>query len=126
MQAASSLGIALLGLPGILLGMLLGYVFGGVSSFRAIHRLVLGIISSFMGGLIIWLILSVYVDLTAVELVFIIASFFGGYAIGASSNWAPPRRSEKRRHMRFDPAADDEEFDRQLEEALGGGGSDSE
>jgi fructose-specific phosphotransferase system IIC component len=126
MQAAPSLDIALLGLPGILLGMLLGYVFGGVSGLRAVDRLALGLVSAFIGGLIIWLTLDVYIDLTSVELVFIIASFFGGYMVGAFSNWEPPNRPRMKRHIRFDPEADDEDFDRQLEEALGGQDSRSE
>lgn len=123
MQAAPSFYLALIGLPGILLGMLLGYVFGGMKSLRLTDRACLGLITSFMAGITISLILAVYIEISTLEMLVIISSFFGGYVIGALSNWAPTPKPRKKRRVVFDPESEDEEFDRQLEEALGGSSS---
>lgn len=122
MQLAPTIDMALIGLPGILLGMLLGYVFGGVKSFRTRERLGLGFLSSIIGGIIISLILTVYIEIRTMEMFFIILSFFGGYMLGVFSNWAPTPRPRKARHIVYDPEDDDEEFDRQIKEALGSHG----
>ncbi|MGQ4911283.1 MAG: hypothetical protein ACP6KW_03860 [Candidatus Thorarchaeota archaeon] len=120
MQLAPTLDLALLGLPGILLGMLLGYVFGGVETLRARDRLSLGIISSFVGGMILSLIIVVYHEIQTMEMIFIILSFFGGYLLGVFSNWAPTPQPRATRHIIYDPEDEDAEFDRQIKEALGG------
>ncbi|MHA1769320.1 MAG: hypothetical protein ACTSV3_05650 [Candidatus Thorarchaeota archaeon] len=120
MQLAPTLDLALLGLPGILLGMLLGYVFGGVETLRARDRLSLGIISSFVGGMILSLIIVVYHEIQTMEMIFIILSFFGGYLLGVFSNWTPTYQPRAASHIIYDPEDEDAEFDRQIKEALGG------
>ena len=122
MQLAPTIDMALIGLPGILLGMLLGYVFGGLESLRTRERLGLGVFSSVIGGMIISLILMAYIEIRTMEIFFIILSFFGGYMLGVFSNWAPTPRPRKARHIMYDPDDEDEEFDRQIEEALGSRG----
>lgn len=119
MQIAPTLDMALIGLPGILLGMLLGYVFGGLESLRTRDRLGLGLLSSIIGGLIISLILVVYIEIQTMEMFFIILSFFGGYMLGVFSNWAPTPKPRASRRIVYEPEDDDDEFDRQIEEALG-------
>jgi hypothetical protein len=122
MQLVPTIDMALIGLPGILLGMLLGYVFGGLESLRTRERLGLGLVSSIIGGIIISLILTEYIEIRTMEIVFIILSFFGGYILGVFSNWAPTPKPRKEKHIIYEPEEDDEEFNRQIEEALGSHG----
>ncbi|MFW9767262.1 MAG: hypothetical protein ACFFEM_00470, partial [Candidatus Thorarchaeota archaeon] len=52
MQAPPTLEMAILGVPGVLIGLGLGYYFGGYERFRAIDRIGMGIISSIFAGVI--------------------------------------------------------------------------
>ncbi len=120
MQVAPTLDTALLGVPGILIGLLLGYTIGGHESFRTIDRIGLGIISSVFAGVITSVVLMIFVPVTTFEAIFIISSYFGGYALGAVSNWAPTPEKPPKRHIVYEPDDDDEAFDREIEETLRG------
>jgi len=51
--------------------------------------------------------------------VFIILAFAGGYGLGMFLNWAPPINTKPKNHIIYEPD-DDDDFDREIEEALGG------
>lgn len=122
MQVAPTLDTALLGVPGIFIGLFLGYFIGGNESFRAIDRIGLGIISSIFGGVITTVVLMIFIPTIAtLEAIFIILSYFGGYALGAVSNWAPEPEKAPKRHIVYEPDDDDDAFDREIEETLRGG-----
>ncbi len=117
----TTLDMALLGVPGILIGLLLGYTIGGSERFRTIDRIGIGIISSIFAGVITTVVLIIYFSLTAYEAIFIILSYFGGYFLGAASNWAPTPEKPPKRHIVYEPDDDDDEaFDREIEDALRG------
>ena len=124
MQVAPTLDTALLGVPGIFIGLILGYYLGGYEKFKAIDRIGLGIISSFFAGIITTVVLMMFVPTIAtLEAIFIILSYFGGYALGAVSNWAPTPEKPAVRHIVYEPDEedDDDAFDREIEETLRGG-----
>jgi hypothetical protein len=125
MQGVPATDVAILGVPGLLLGLLFGYIFGGMSSLSFNYRIGLGFIVSLFGGFItgllfLWEPLSTFltfpVELS--ELIFIILSYFGGYVMGVVSNWAPLPDKPPKRHIIFE-LDDDNEFDREIEEAMG-------
>lgn len=119
MQTIPSLENAVFAVPGLLIGMLLGYIIGGVEDFSMNYRIGLGIIISFFAGLITELLLYVQFNISTFEIILIILSYFGGYALGAVANWAPLPEKPPKRHIIFEPD-DDDEFDRELEETMGG------
>ena len=119
MQVTHSLDIALIGIPGLLIGLVIGYIIGGMSSFRLIDRIGLGTIISGIGGLILSLLLSLYFPINSPEILFIILAFAGGYGLGLFLNWTPPKTSKPKNHIIYEPE-DDDDFDREIEEALGG------
>ncbi|MFW9793407.1 MAG: hypothetical protein ACFFEE_03820 [Candidatus Thorarchaeota archaeon] len=120
MQVAPTLDMALLGVPGILIGLFLGYFFGGYENFRTVEKIGMGIISSIFAGVITTVILMIYLPLTTFEAIFIVLAYFGGYFLGAASNWAPPPEKPPKRHIVYEPDVDEDEFDREIEEALRG------
>jgi len=121
MQAPPTLDMAILGVPGVLIGLGLGYFFGGYESFRAIDRIGMGIISSIFAGVITaFLIMDYWIPLTTFEVIFIVLSYFGGYVLGAVSNWAPTPEKPPKRHIIYVPDDDDEAFDKEIEDALSG------
>ena len=121
MQAPPTLDMAILGVPGVIIGLGLGYFFGGYERFRAIDRIGMGIISSIFAGVITaFLIMYVWIPLTTFEVIFIVLSYFGGYALGAVSNWAPTPEKPRKSHIIYEPDDDDESFDREIEDALSG------
>ncbi|MFW9806366.1 MAG: hypothetical protein ACFFFK_06515 [Candidatus Thorarchaeota archaeon] len=113
------------GLPGILIGLLLGNIFGGMSSLGYPQRIGLGVVISIFGGMITSLLflsppLNAYIQFqggTFDLLLFLILTYIGGYAVGAGSNWAQPPEEPPERHIIYDP--DDDDFDREIEEAMG-------
>jgi hypothetical protein len=122
MQVAPTLDTALLGVPGIFIGLILGYYLGGYERFGAKDRIGLGIISSFFAGIITTVVLMIFVPTIAtLEAIFIILSYFGGYVLGAVSNWAPTPEKPPTRHIVYEPDDDDDAFDREIEETLRGG-----
>ena len=121
MQAPPTLDMAILGVPGVIIGLGLGYFFGGYERFRAIDRIGMGIISSIFAGVITaFLIMYVWIPLTTFEVIFIVLSYFGGYVLGAVSNWAPTPEKPRKSHIIYEPDDDDESFDREIEDALSG------
>jgi len=119
MQVGPSIDIAVLGLPGIILGLLSGYVIGGMPNFRFSDRLFLGIVISGIGGLILALGINVLFPMDSLTMVFVVISFFGGYFLGLILNWEPPDNSKSKHHIVYEPD-DDDTFDREIEDALGG------
>ncbi|MGY5871443.1 MAG: hypothetical protein RTV72_04280 [Candidatus Thorarchaeota archaeon] len=119
MQVSPTLDIALIGLPGLLIGLLIGYIVGGMSSLRLIDRVGLGIMISGIGGLILSLVINFFIPIGSLEMIFIVLAFIGGYFLGLFFNWAPPADSGPKQHIIYEPD-DDDAFDREIEEALGG------
>lgn len=113
------------GLPGILVGLSLGYIIGGMSSLGYTQRIGLGFVISIFGGMITNLLflsppLNAYFQFqgsTFDLLLFLTLTYFGGYALGAGSNWAPLPEKPPERHIIYEP--DDDDFDREIEEAMG-------
>jgi hypothetical protein len=118
MQVAPTLDIALIGFPGLLIGLLIGYIIGGMSSLRLIDRVALGIMISGIGGLILSLLINFFVPITSLEMIFVVLAFFGGYFLGLFLNWTPPADPGPKHHIVYEPD-DEDEFDREIEEALG-------
>ena len=120
MQVTQTLDIALLGMPGLLLGLVIGYNVGSQSNYRAVDRFGLGVIISGIGGLILSLLISIFIPIHSLEIVFIVLSFAGGYYLGLFLNWTPPINPKSKNHIIYEPDDDDDAFDREIEEALGG------
>ncbi|KXH70515.1 MAG: hypothetical protein AM326_04245 [Candidatus Thorarchaeota archaeon SMTZ-45] len=118
------LDVAILGAPGLLIGIASGYFIGGMEDLNFNTRFGLGVIISFFGGMITSLLfltmdLGLPITITTYEVILIILSFFGGYILGAIANWAPLPEKPPKRHVIFEPS-DEEDFDREIEEAMGG------
>ncbi|MGY5864633.1 MAG: hypothetical protein RTV41_08505 [Candidatus Thorarchaeota archaeon] len=120
MQVPPTIDMAILGVPGIIIGLGLGYFIGGYENFRAIDRIGMGIISSIFAGVITTVIIMIYIPLSTFEAIFIVLSFFGGYCIGALSNWAPTPEKDPMTHIIYEPEDDDEAFDKEIDDALSG------
>jgi hypothetical protein len=119
MQLPPTFDMAILGVPGLFIGLGLGYFFGGFESFRAIDRIGLGIISSVFAGVITSVVIMIYIPLSTFEAIFIVLSYFGGYFLGAISNWAPSPEKPPKSHIIIEPE-DDDAFDKEIEDALTG------
>ena len=120
MQVTHTLDIALVGIPGLFIGLMIGYLVGGMSSLRVVDRIGLGIAISGIGGLILSLVISLFIPITTtIEMIFIILAFAGGYGLGLFLNWKPPIKSGPKSHIIYEPD-DDDAFDKEIEEALGG------
>lgn len=119
MQVGPSIDMAVLGLPGIILGLLSGYVIGGMPNLRFLDRLFLGVVISGIGGLILALGINTLLPLDSLTMVFVVLSSFGGYFLGLVLNWEPPDTSKSKHHIIYEPE-DDDAFDREIEDALGG------
>ncbi len=119
MQVLPSYDDALIAVPGLLIGLVVGYIIAGQEDLSANYRIGLGIITSFFGGVITSLLLYNLLGNATFEVFLIIISFFGGYALGAIANWAPLPEKAPKRHIIYEPD-DDDDFDREIEEAMGG------
>ncbi|MGY5858845.1 MAG: hypothetical protein RTU63_05710 [Candidatus Thorarchaeota archaeon] len=118
MQVGPTLDIALIGIPGILLGLLFGYIIGGMPSLRVVDRIGLGIIISGAGGLVLSLAINFFYPIGPLEMMFVVLAFAGGYILGLFLNWKSPIRTKPKQHIIYEPD-DDDAFDREIEEALG-------
>ena len=122
------------GLPGLMIGFLVGYILGASKSLSTRDRLFITLTVGLFGGVIIALLLQ-YTGIIVVRsdvppdeeaarlsLVFLLSimTTFGGIGVGAALHWEPFAAPPPKRHVTFDPEEDDEEFDRQLKEAMGG------
>jgi hypothetical protein len=112
---------------GIITGLIFGYIIGGVSSFSFNYRIGLGIVISLFSGMITGLLIialapvlsSISPLIESFQLLLLILSNFGGYILGAMANWAPLPEKAAKRHVVFE-LDDDDQFDREIEEAMGG------
>ncbi len=120
MQVGPTLDIAFLGLPGIFLGLVAGYVIGGMPSLRLIDRFFLGGVISTFGGLILSIAINVFIPMGSLEMIFIVLAFLGGFIFGLILNWEAPDSSKSKHHIIYESDDDDEAFDREIEDALGG------
>jgi hypothetical protein len=116
------------GLPGLMIGFLMGYVLGASKSLSTRDRFFITLAAGLFGGVIITLVLLTTglievgpeeTDLSIMVLLSIMATF-GGIGVGAVMHWEPFAPPPPKRHVTFDPEEDDEEFDRQMKEAMGG------
>ncbi|MFX1560882.1 MAG: hypothetical protein ACFFBL_09880 [Promethearchaeota archaeon] len=119
MQIIPSYEDVFIAVPGLLVGLAIGYIIAGQEDLNAKYRIGLGVITSLFGGFITGLLLYNYLDNTTFEVLLIILSYFGGYALGAIANWAPLPEKPPKRRIIFEPD-DDDDFDREIEEAMGG------
>jgi hypothetical protein len=119
MQVAPTLDIAFIGLPGLFIGLVLGYLIGGMKSLRIIDRFGLGLAISGVGGLILSLLMSFFIEISPLSMLLVVLAFGGGYILGLSLNWKSPFKPSPKHHIIYEPD-DDDAFDREIEEALGG------
>ena len=107
------------GIPGLLIGFGVGYVIGSQKNLSTRDRIGLMALIGAIGGLIISLAITTVFPLTSLDVFLGILMCIGGTAFGGAINWepAPPKLPESR--ILFEPE-DDDEFDREIEEALGG------
>lgn len=120
MQTAPSLDLAFLGIPGIIIGVVIGYILGDMDTLTLMYRVLIGGFINIIGGIILSLLISQFLlALDSLEMVFIILSLIGGFFLGMFLNYSPHLNSSKRNHIIYELDDDDEEFDRQIEEALG-------
>lgn len=122
------------GLPGLMAGFLVGYILGASKSLSMRDRFFITLTVGLIGGVIIALILQntgIIVsrpdvppdeEAARLSLMFLLSimTTFGGIGVGAALHWEPFAEPPPKRHVTFDPEEDDEEFDRQLREAMGG------
>lgn len=106
------------GIPAVLGGLAIGYAFGGSSRLSIRERIWFGVIICFLGGLMLSVLMFVFLPVTTQTVLFGIVSFSGGYVFGTMYHWSPPVRPISKPHIVFEPE-DDEEFDREIDEALG-------
>ena len=76
MQVLPSYEDAFIAVPGLLIGLAIGYIIAGQENLGAQHRIGLGIIISLFGGVITSLLLYTYLDNEIFEVFLIIISFF--------------------------------------------------
>ena len=120
MQTAPSLNLAFLGIPGLFIGLIIGYILGEIDSISAGYRILLGLFVNVVVGLILALFISVtFYMMGSLEIVFIVLSLLGGFGLGLFLNWKPYFNTSRKNHIIYDPEDDDEEFERQIKEALG-------
>lgn len=118
------------GLPGLVIGFLVGFILGASKSLSTRDRFFISLTVGLFGGVIITLLLlttglivvSPDEDPARLSLMFLLSimTTFGGIGVGAVLHWEPFAAPPPKRHVTFDPEEDDEEFDRQIKEAMGG------
>jgi hypothetical protein len=126
MQPITSYDRLIYGAPGLFFGFIVGYFVGGTRSLTMRDRLLIAVAFILIGGLIFILVLGIFIVVGTFEVVLSMISTAGGFLLGIVSNWVPPEEPPFKVRMTFDPEEADEEFDRQIDEALGLRESESE
>jgi len=119
MQSIATLDITIIVFPSILLGIMLGYFIGEMTSLRMIDRVVLSLIACSIGGVIVSFLLNFLIPITTLVILLSSISVLGGIILGLVYNWTPPQEPARRSHIIFEPY-DDEDFERELNESLRG------
>ena len=114
LQALEYTQLITYGLPGIILGVAIGYIVGGQKGLRTIDRVGIGLAVGFIGGIIISLMLVVIVEPGDFGIMLSILATTLGVGFGEAINWESAPKKGKTRRVVFDPDEDDREFERQL------------
>jgi hypothetical protein len=122
LQPITPLDGIIAGLPGLVIGFLVGYALGASKSLSSRDRFFIALAVGLFGGVIMILVLSSIglTGVSSVEVLLSIMATFGGIGVGAAMHWEPFAPPPPKRHVSFDPEEDDEEFDRQIKDAMGG------
>jgi len=119
MQPINTLEISTVILPSILLGVILGYSMGTMRSYGIAKRAALTLILSIIGGAILLIPLAYFLPISTFTVLLSSLSVLGGAILGLFYNWTPPEESVRKSHIIYE-ADDDDEFDREIRESLGG------
>jgi hypothetical protein len=114
MQGLEYAQLMVYGIPGILLGFVLGYLIGGSSSLRFLERIGIGVAVGIMGGIILSLFIAVLITPNDFSILLSIIATSTGIIFGEMMNWSPIEKAGSKSHIIFNPEEDDEEFERQL------------
>ncbi len=117
-QVTSELFLIAYGVPALFVGLLAGYSFGGHKSLTRVERIGFGFVICVLGGLVMTFLLTPFAPVSMPNVFVQVLSFSVGYVFGALNHWAPTESSARKRHVVFEPE-DDEEFDREIDKALG-------
>lgn len=117
-QVISELFLIAYSLPALLVGLLAGYSFGGHKSLTRAERIGFGFVICVLSGLVMTFLLAPFAPVSMPNVLIQVLSFSAGYVFGALNNWAPIESRAPKRHVVFEPE-DDEEFDREVDKALG-------
>lgn len=119
MQPITTIDITIIILPGILIGAAFGYAIGEMSSLRIFERIILSVVASTLLGIILSLFFNYLLPITTFSVFLSVISVLGGLILGLSYNWTPPPERSRKSHIIYEPY-DDEDFEREIEESLGG------
>lgn len=119
MQPISTLEISTVILPSILLGVMYGYSIGTMRSYRIAGRAALTLIVSIISGVLLSIPLAYFVPISTFTILLSSLSVLGGTILGLFYNWTPPEEPVRKSHIIYE-TDDDEEFDREIKESLGG------
>lgn len=121
LQGLDIINTLVFSIPAVLLGFILGRIVGGMKSLRLIDRVGFVLVVGGFGGLSLSFITGYFLNYypVTIDLIVAILSLVSGMIFGAVTNWQSPASSESKSHIIFE-LDDEEEFDREIEEALGG------
>ncbi len=102
----------------VITGLGAGYVIGGQSTLRPLDRILLGSICGLIGGLIVGFLVGFFIAPGEASLLMAVFSSLVGAVFGVAINWKQTPAKTPKSHTYFEPD-DDDEFDRQIEDALG-------
>lgn len=119
MQPITNLELTAIVFPSILLGIMLGYFIGTMRSLRIVGRAALSLVLSIIGGVIFSLLFDFFIPISTYTVLLSTISILGGAILGLVYNWIPPDEHVRENHIIYE-SDDDEEFDREIKESLGG------